>query len=170
MSTWRHHADADGRCGTYPRPRAVILNGPSDIEHCGQQIADAKFLTATVMRRSPPTQRWAVFSRQQGWRGICIQNAVASEVSRESRAVEIRCCRPVERRTVLVQRGLYTTVSQVRQCQLRCPPPPRPRPATCRRGTWFAPSGCPLGHRLGGWVMIHLPAVVCTNSPRMHEA
>ena len=30
MSTLRHRADADGRCGTYPRRRAVILN---DIEH-----------------------------------------------------------------------------------------------------------------------------------------
>jgi hypothetical protein len=85
-----------------------------------------------------------------GLAGDLHTNAVASEVSRESRAVEIRCCRPVERRTVLVQRGLYTTMSQVRQCQLRCPPPPWPRPATCRRGTWFAPSGCPLGHRSRG--------------------
>jgi len=32
--------------------------------------------------------------------------------------------------------GPYTTASQVRQCQLVCPPPPCPRQATCPTRTW----------------------------------
>jgi len=43
--------------------------------------------------------------------------------------------------------GPYTTASQVRQCQLVCPPPPWPRHATWPTRTWFAPSGWPFGHR-----------------------
>ena len=41
------------------------------------------------------------------------------------------------------------SASQVRQCQVVCPPPPWPRQATCPTRTWLGPRGCPLGHRLG---------------------
>jgi len=52
--------------------------------------------------------------------------------------------------------GPYTTASQVRQCQLVCPPPPWPRQATCPTRTEFGPSGWPFGHRqAGGWSTSH---------------
>ena len=54
MSTSRHHAAADGCCGTYPRRCCSDLERSFRHRTCGQPIADAKLLTATVMRRSPP--------------------------------------------------------------------------------------------------------------------
>ena len=54
--------------------------------------------------------------------------------------------------------GPYTVWSQVRHVQVVCPPP-CPRHAWWPTRTWFGPSGWPLGHRVGGWV-IHSPRVV----------
>ena len=66
----------------------------------------------------------------------------------------------VECRAVSVERRPVHHGVAGRQCQLVCPPPPCPRQTTCPMRTLFGPRLCPLGHRVGGWV-IHFPAVVC---------
>ena len=51
--------------------------------------------------------------------------------------------------------GPYIVCSHVRHVQVVCLPP-WPAEAAWPTSTWPGPSGCPLGHRIGGWV-IHFP-------------
>jgi len=57
--------------------------------------------------------------------------------------------------------GPYTVWSHVRHVQVVCPPPWPRQASRWPTSTSPGPSWCPLGHRVGGWV-IHFPAVVCT--------
>jgi len=47
--------------------------------------------------------------------------------------------------------GPYTVSSHVRHVHVVCPPP-CPRQAWWPTRTWFGPSVCPFGHRVGGCV------------------
>jgi hypothetical protein len=91
------------------------------------------------------------------WRGTrsdyctdVIQNprSVAYSTRNRYRAlVEIRTAAgPSSAVQCVLSGGPYTVASQVRQCQLVCPPPPCPRQATCPTRTWLGPSAWPFEH------------------------